>query len=78
MNTSEMTFNNKVKFIRYCQGMAYYALSIPYSEKMYSFPVPVKNVEEKVLVNENNSIFFMDYISKAIQEGTLTILPASV
>jgi len=72
MNIEDITLNSKATFLRYRHGMAYYALTVPYSEKLYSFPVPLSEIKDSVMVAENKTIYFMDYIHKAIQEGTLT------
>lgn len=71
MNTNDISINNKAKFIRYQNGIAYYAVTVPYSEMMYSFPVPLNTMRDEVLVAEKNSLYFMDYIRQAIHDGTL-------
>ena len=70
MNIHEIT-TSKAKFLRYKNGIAYYTLTIPYSELIYSFPVPLNTIQDEVLAVESHTIHFMDYINKAIQEGTL-------
>jgi len=67
----DIVINMKATFLRCQNGIAYYALSIPYSEVLYSFPVPLKTVQDDTLSAENHTLHFMDYIHKAIQEGTL-------
>lgn len=71
METKNTYINSRTTFLRYEQGMAYYALSVPYSEKLYSFPVPISEVQEGTLSAECNTIHMMSYINKAIQEGNL-------
>ena len=70
MNIDEIT-TSKAKFLRCENGVAYYTLKVPYSELVYSFPVPLNTMQDKVLVVENDTVHFMDYINQAIQEGTL-------
>lgn len=71
MNTKNITRDSKAKFLRYQHGVAYYSVTVPYSEMLYSFPVPLSDIEDGVLEAEGKSIFFMEYIHKAIHDGTL-------
>ena len=71
MSNKEYALNNKAKFIRYEKGVAYYAVMIPFSEKLYSFPVPVNSVHDEILSAEKNALFFAEHIRDAIQNGTL-------
>jgi hypothetical protein len=71
MNIKDMAINNKTKFLRCQNGIAYYALTVPYSEMLYSFPVPLNSTQDEALTAEGHTIHFMDYIHKAIREGTL-------
>ena len=71
MSTKEIMHASNAKFLRYQQGVAYYAVSVPYSDMLYSFPVPLNDIEDGVLEAEDKTIFFMEYIHKAIQQGTL-------
>ena len=71
MNIQNMLLNSKVKFLRYQKGIAYYAVPVPYSEKLYSFPVPVNSMQNEVLYAEKNSMYFMEHIQQAIHDGTL-------
>lgn len=71
METLSTYINGKAKFLRYQHGLAYYALTVPYSEKLYSFPVPLHEVEDGKLSAENKTIHMMYFIRKAIHEGTL-------
>ncbi len=72
MKANNIISNAKAKFLRYQQGVAYYAVPVPYSEMLYSFPVPLNDIEDNVLKAEDKTIFFMEYINKAIQEGTFS------
>ena len=71
MNIMNFIHSGKTKFLRYQHGVAYYALTVPYSEMLYSFPVPVSDLEDGILEAEGKTISFMKYIDKAIQDGTL-------
>lgn len=67
----DIEINSKATYLRCLNGIAYYALTIPYSESLYSFPVPLNTLQNGALAAESHTIHFMDYIHKAIQEGTL-------
>ncbi len=71
MYMNDIEINNKATFLRCQNGIAYYALTVPYSEKLYSFPVPLDGMQDGTLAAESRAINFMDYIHKAIREGTL-------
>ena len=71
MNMKDIVINSKAKFLRCKNGVAYYALTVPYSEMLYSFPVPINNMQNETLTAESHTIHSMDYIHKAIREGTL-------
>ena len=72
MNAKTIESYEKAKFIRYQDGVAYYAVPVPYSEMLYSFPVPLKEIDTEILEAEGKSISFMKFIRKAIYEGTLS------
>jgi len=72
MNKQELMMNAKTRFLRCKDGIAYYALTVPYNEGLYSFPVPLTKVKEEVLAAESNTIHFMEFIHEAIHDGTLT------
>ncbi len=71
MNMKDIVINSKAKFLRCKNGIAYYALTVPYSDILYSFPIPLNSMQDETLAAENHTIHFMDYIHKAIREGTL-------
>ncbi|MEM7401424.1 MAG: hypothetical protein AAF304_05680 [Pseudomonadota bacterium] len=70
MNSLENILNQKAKFMRLQKGVAYYAVTVPYSEKLYSFPVPVKDIKDDILLAEKNALFFTQHIRQAIHDGT--------
>lgn len=71
MSNLENTINNKAIFIRYQHGVAYYAVQVPYSDDLYSFPVPIENENDAILFAQKNALYFSDQIRDAIQNGTL-------
>ena len=71
MNSYESAISNKAKLMRIQHGMAYYAVTVPYSEMLYSFPVPLDAMRDEVLVAEKNALYFMEHIQQAIHDGTL-------
>lgn len=71
MKTNNLMINGKIKFLRCKNGIAYYTLTIPYSEGLYSFPVPLNKMQDEILAAESHTIHFMDFIRQAIQDGTL-------
>jgi len=71
MTMKDIAINSKTKFLRCQNGIAYYALTVPHSEVLYSFPVPLNSMQDEALAAESHTIHFMDYIHKAIREGTL-------
>ncbi|QMU62275.1 MAG: hypothetical protein GKR92_11450 [Gammaproteobacteria bacterium] len=71
MEIKDIVISSKAKFLRCKNGIAYYALTVPYSEMLYSFPVPLNTMQDEALAAESHTIYFMDYIHKAIREGTL-------
>ncbi len=73
MDTATFMYNGKTKFLRYQHGIAYYALPVPYSKMLYSFPVPINDLKDGLFEAEAKTISFIKYIDKAIQEGTLCI-----
>lgn len=71
INMKDIEVNNKATFLRYQDGIVYYTLTVPYSEILYSFPVPLTTMQDETLAAENHTVYFMDYIHNAIREGTL-------
>lgn len=71
MKMKDIVVNSKATLLRCQNGVAYYALSVPYSEQLYSFPVPLNTMQDDTLSAECHTMHFMDHIHKAIREGTL-------
>jgi len=71
MNMKDVVINSKAKFLRCKNSIAYYTLTVPYSDMLYSFPIPLNSMQDETLAAETHTIHFMDYIHKAIREGAL-------
>lgn len=67
----DIIISSKNNYFWLQNGIAYYALAIPYSETLYSLPLPLNSAQDETLIAECNSIHFMDNMHKAIREGTL-------
>jgi hypothetical protein len=70
MNIKDIVKDNNVHFVRYRQGVAYYAVSVPGEDQDRVFPVPLSDVGDATLLAEDSAIIFMRYIRKAIEDGT--------
>lgn len=70
MNIKEIVKDNTVRFLRYRQGHAYYAVTVPEEDIEYYFPVPLEDIGDATLEAEDKAIVFMRYIRKAIEDGT--------
>lgn len=71
MNMKESINYSKATFLRCHKGVAYYALTVPYSEQLYSFPVPLKTIQDETLAAKSHTIHFMEHIHNAICQGKL-------
>ena len=66
--------DNKAHFKYLRQGIAYYMVSI-FDKTIittYTFPVPLEDIGEASLLNEDKAMFFMRYIRKAIEDKTIS------
>ena len=70
MNVKDIVKDNRVRFLRYRQGVMYYAVTAPGASAEHMFPVPLDDVGDATLQAEEKAITFMRYIRKAIDEGT--------
>ena len=75
MNIKDIVKDNGVNFIRYRQGVMYYAVTVPGHDTKHMFPVPLSDVGDATLHAQDKAIIFMRYIRKAIEDGTF--VPAS-
>jgi hypothetical protein len=70
MNIKEIVKDNHVRFLRYRQGVMYYAVAVPGVANEYMFPVPVTDIGDATLEAQEKAIMFMRYIRKAMEEGS--------
>ena len=68
MGIKEIVKDNEVRFLRYRQGNAYYAVRVPSEGVDYMFLVPLSDIGDATLLATNKAIVFMRYIRKAIEE----------
>jgi hypothetical protein len=71
MDIKTIVKNNRVRFLRYRQGIAYYGVTVPQEGQSYQFPVPLEDIGDATLLAEDKAIVLMRYIRKAIAEGAL-------
>ena len=76
MDVKEIVRDNRVRFLRYRQGVAYYVVDVPgglvspMMRETRMFPVPLDDVGDATLEREEKAILFMRWIRKAIADGT--------
>lgn len=70
MNIKDIVKGNRVHFLRYRQYYFYYIVLVREEKQWYSFPVPLDDIGDATLENEDKAISFMRYIRKAIEEGS--------
>ena len=70
MNITDLIRNNTVRFVRYRQQIAWYAITAPDRES-YVFPVPVDDVGDATIEATEKAIYFMRWIRQALAEGTM-------
>lgn len=65
--------DNTVYFVKFRQGYFYYGVKVKVDDSIYSytFPVPLSDIGDATLLDQDKAIIFMRYIRKAIEEGTL-------
>lgn len=74
MNVKDIVKDNRVRFLRYRQGVMYYSVVAPGSTGEHMFPVPLHDVGDATLHAEDKAIIFMRYIRKAIEEKTFVLV----
>lgn len=70
MQIKHMVANNTVRFVKYRQGLAYYAVRTALQDGEYLFPVPLADVGDATLLAEDKAILFMRYIRQAMENGS--------
>ena len=66
----DLVKNNRVQFSHYRKGFMYY--SVPFEGLTYLFPVPLDDIGDATLLNEDKAMLFMRYIRKALKNNELT------
>lgn len=69
LHLKDFVKNNTVQFSHYRKGYFYY--NVKSLDVMYVFPVPLDDLGDSTLLSTDNAMFFMRYIRKAREEGTL-------
>ena len=69
MNLTQLVKGNTATIERYRAQHIYY--NIEHDGQMYSFPVPLEDVQEATLNSTEKAITLMRYIRKAIDSNTL-------
>ncbi len=70
--------DNSVRFVKYRQGIAYYAVHVKEHAADYVFPVPLSDIGDATLLATDKAITFMRYIRIAIAEGTFVRLSGAM
>lgn len=68
INITDLIRDNTVEMERYRAQHIYY--NIAYERKLFSFPVPLEDVQDATLNHSEKAITMMRYIRKAINNGT--------
>lgn len=68
INITALIKNNTVEMERYRAQHIYYVIA--HERKLYSFPVPLDDVQDATLNSSEKAITMMRYIRKAINDGT--------
>jgi len=68
INIKDLIQNNTVEMERYRAQHIYYVIA--YERKLYSFPVPLEDVQDATLHSSEKAITMMRYIRMAINNKT--------
>lgn len=63
--------NNLVKFSRFRAGFFYYTVKRLNTEEIYEFFVPIEDIGESTLQDQDKALTFMRWIRKSIDDNTL-------
>lgn len=74
MNIKNLVKNNVVTFYSYRAGIFQYMVNDTTTDEFYLFPIPVEDLGEATLLQQDKAMLFMRYIRKAIENNTLTKL----
>lgn len=68
INIKDLVKNNTAEIDRYRAQHIYYVIA--HNSKLYSFPVPLEDVQDATLNHSEKAITMMRYIRMAINNGT--------
>ena len=68
INITDLIKNNTAEMDRYRAQHIYYVIA--YKRKLYSFPVPLEDIQDATLNSSEKAITMMRYIRMAINNGT--------
>lgn len=68
ISIKDLVKDNTVEMDKYRAQHVYYLIA--YNKKLYSFPVPLEDVQEATLNSSERAIAMMRYIRMAINNGT--------
>jgi len=72
INLKELIKNNYAQFLRYRQQHLYY--EIGYGNDMFSFPIPLEDLQDAGVADTEKAITLMRYIRKAMADKTFVKL----
>jgi len=68
MNIKDIVKDNKATFSHYRAGYLYYNVVV--NDVKYSFPIPLDDVGDATMLNEDKAIILMRYIRKSLNDGS--------
>lgn len=72
VNLTNLIKNNTVAFDSFRAGIFYYVIGEPGTTNEYLFQVPLHDIGTATLLATDKAIYFMRWIRKSIEDGTLT------
>lgn len=72
INLTSLIKNNIVTFDSFRQGIFYYIVGEVGTPNKYLFQVPLNDIGNATLLVTDKAIYFMRWIRKSIEDGTLT------
>ena len=71
MNIKKLIDKNVVRFDEYCDGNFIYSIGYREERKVYCFQVPIEETKGARLLRNDKAIYFMRWIRKSIENGTM-------
>jgi len=68
MTLLEIVKDNVAEFSHYRAGIAYYTINV--ADTLYSFPLPVEDLQQASIFRTHKAIQLMRYIRKALNDQT--------